>query len=105
MSSHQATNPFDLLGQSPQEVPAVTLPGRSAPALEIGWGEFRQSLGSSLAAIVRGPKSEKNFLSKSFFKDSWIDRRFPQRAVLAAALWHIAFLIFPTPQFSAPRHN
>jgi TonB family protein len=105
MSSHQATNPFDLLGQAPAEVFPVKLRGEAAPALEIGWGEFHQGIGSSIAAILRGPRASRNFLSASFFKDCWIERRIPRRAVIAAALWHIAFLIFPLPQFSAPRHN
>ena len=105
MSANQATNPFDLLGQTPQEVSPVELAGQSAPVLEIGWGEYRQSLASVLGALVRGPSAPRDSLSASFFRDSWIERRIPRRALIAAALWHLAFLALPLPQFSAPKRN
>ena len=105
MSANQATNPFDLLGQTPQAVFPVKLSGHSAPILEVGWGEYRQSLFSALAALFRGPSAPRDFLSATFFRDSWIERRIPRRALIAAALWHIAFLALPLPQFSGPGRN
>lgn len=105
MSTNQATNPFDLLGQAPEVAPPVKLSHGAAPTLEVGWGEFRQSLASILGALVLGPAAPRNFHGDHFFKDSWIERRIPRRAVIAAALWHIAFLALPLPQFSAPRRN
>ena len=105
MSANQATNPFDLLGQTPQEVSPVKLAGYSAPVLDVGWGEYRQSLASALAALIFGPSAPRDSLSASFFRDSWIERRVPRRALIAAALWHVAFLALPLPRFSAPRRN
>jgi len=105
MSANQASNPFDLLGQAPAAVAPVRLPGKSAPILEVGWGEYRQGLLSLIAALVTRPAAPRQFLSGGFFKDSWIERRLPRRALIAAALWHIAFLALPLPQFSAPRRN
>lgn len=105
MSANQATNPFDLLGQTPQAVLPVKLAGHSAPVLEVGWGEYRQSPFSVLAALVRGPSVPRDFRPSRFFRDSWIERRIPRRALIAAALWHIAFLALPLPQFSVPGRN
>jgi TonB family protein len=43
-------------------------------------------------------------LSASFFKDVWIERKLPRRAIFAAALWHFAFIALPFPQISGPKH-
>jgi TonB family protein len=106
MSSSQAINAFDLLGQA-ADVPArfARLPGAQEPQLHVGWGEFRQSLFSSLGILVGGPTAPRNFLSGGFFKDCWVERRIPRRPVIAALLWHIAFLTLPFPELpAAPRH-
>jgi len=47
----------------------------------------------------------RNLLSASFFRDVWIERRLPRRAIFAAALWHIAFIAMPLPQISGPKTN
>src|SRR5262249_56105965 len=36
--------------------------------------------------------------------DAWIERRFPRRAVAAAALWHLVLIVMPSPEISGPRH-
>jgi TonB family protein len=105
MSSEPSMNPFDLLGQTPPTVGSVSLQGSNLPKLDIGWGEFHQGLGSCIAALFTTPGASKNFLAAGFFKDSWIERPAPRRALVAAALWHIALLALPLPQFSAPRRN
>ena len=105
MSANQATNPFDLLGQTPQAVSPVKLSGHSAPVLEVAWGEYRQGFLSVVAALLSGPSASRDFLSGSFFRDSWIERRIPRRALIAAALWHIAFFALPFPQFAGPSRN
>jgi TonB family protein len=105
MSLDQAQNPFDLLGQTPPSAASVHLPGCTAPQLEVGWGEFRQSLASSVASIVGGPRVSKRFQSGKFFKDCWIESRIPRRAVIAAALWHFVFIVMPFPQLPALAHK
>jgi TonB family protein len=106
MSSNQAINAFDLLGQAHTPTRFVRLPGAQEPKLRVGWGEFRQSLLSSLGILVGGPSAPRKFLSGGFFKDCWVDRRVPRRAVVAACLWHLAFLALPFPDLpAAPRHN
>src|SRR5215469_7659192 len=98
MSTNQVINAFDLLGQAPEAAAPLRLPRGEAPTLEVGWGGFRQSLWSSIrSAVAFAPKS---FAGGDWFKDCWVERRFPQRAVLAAALWHVVFLTMPFPRVS-----
>ena len=105
MSSSQAIKAFDLLGQGEIPTRFARLPGAQEPQLHVGWGEFRQSLFSSLGILVGGPTAPRNFLGGGFFKDCWVERRIPRRAVVAALLWHIALLALPFPELpAAPRH-
>src|SRR6266705_5133045 len=69
------------------------------PKLAVPWGSFRQSLASSLGALVRRPVAPRAFLAGPYFRDCWVQRRVPTRAVLAAALWHLVFLVAPDPNF------
>jgi TonB family protein len=105
MSAFEANNPFDLLGQAPPSAPAVELHGSTEPQLELGWGQFHQGPASNFAELFRRAGLSRDFLTASFFRDSWIERRLPRRAIAAAALWHIAFLAMPFPQFSAAKRN
>src|SRR6266446_5703193 len=105
MSAFESNNPFDLLGQAPPPAPALELQGSNQPQLELGWGQFHQGVASNFAELFRRARSQKTFLVGSFFKDSWIERRIPRRAIVAAALWHIAFIVMPFPQLSVPKPN
>ncbi len=105
MSLGQASNAFNLLGQANKPAAAVRLPRGNGPVLEVAWGSFHQGIGSSLGAIFSRSSVPKNFLIDGFFKDNWIERRIPRRALIAAALWHFVFLIMPFPQLpAAARH-
>ena len=107
MSPGQATKAaFDLLGQAEKPTAPVRLRTGQGPKLEVGWGSFHQGIGSSISAVLTRAKVPKNFLAGSFFKDSWVERRIPRRAVVAAALWHIVFVVLPFPRLpAAPSHN
>jgi TonB family protein len=105
MSTHLAANAFDLLGQANPAPPSVHLPGKIEPQFEVSWGAFRQSFASSVAAAFTRTAEARKFLTTSFFKDAWVEKKFPRRAVAAAALWHLLFLVLPSPQFSAPQTN
>src|SRR5882724_5728990 len=105
MSAFEANNPFDLLGQAPAPAPALELHGSNEPQLELGWGQFHQGIASNFAELFRRARLSRNLLSASFFKDVWIERRLPRRAIFAAALWHIAFIAVPLPQISGPKTN
>jgi TonB family protein len=100
MSLSQANGALNLLGQAPVSVPLVAprLPaGAEGPRLSVAWGDFHQGVGSSVRALVaRG--GVKGFASAGFFKDCWIESRWPRRAIVAALLWHVAFLAMPFPK-------
>jgi len=97
--------PFDLLGLQPPSRPVRVPPG-AAPELSVPWGAFRQSLLSSFFILFGGPLAPKRFLPSMYFRDCWIERRTPRRAVAAAALWHVAFFAFPWPNLPvAPRRT
>ena len=106
MSTAFHVNPCDLLGQAELYPPHVFLPGEVQPKLEIAWGSFHQNFLSSVAATF-----QRNHLSKAVpltfvFRDCRVEWGFPRRAILAAALWHFAFVIFPWPDLPvASRHN
>jgi len=104
MSESQTHNAFDLLGQANAEPPAVHLPGADEPQLEISWGAFRQSFSSSLAGAFERSAESRKFLTASFFKDAWVEKRFPRRAIAAAALWHIVLFVLPKPDISGRQH-
>jgi len=104
MSAIQASNAFDLLGQSDAAPAPVHLPGAREPQFEIGWGAFRQSFSSSLSGAFERSVESRRFLSKSFFKDAWVEKRFPRRAVVAAALWHLLFIVMPKPDIAGQKH-
>ena len=104
MSERQSKNPFDLLGQANANPPAVHLSGAGEPQLEISWGAFRQSFSSSLSGAFERSAESRKFLRASFFKDAWIEKRFPRRAVAAAALWHLVLFVIPKPGLTAQKH-
>jgi TonB family protein len=105
MSLNQASNAFDLLGQAAIPAAPVRLQTGVEPKLQIAWGSFHQGIGSSLAVLFKRTSVPRDFLTDGFFKDSWVERRIPRRAVVAAALWHYVFLVMPSPQFpAAPTH-
>jgi hypothetical protein len=101
----QVGRALDLLGQAAKPAAPVRLRTGHEPKLDLAWGSFHQGIGSSIAAVLSRAKVPKNFLARSFFKDSWIERRIPVRAVIAAALWHFVFVLMPFPKFpAAARH-
>ncbi len=105
MSLNQASNAFDLLGQTEKPTAPVRLKTGEGPALEVSWGSFHQGIGSSLGVLLHKTSIPKYSRLGEFFKDSWVERRIPRRALVAAALWHFVFLILPFPQLpAAARH-
>lgn len=106
MSFGQASKPLNLFGQQPARPPRVAARAIRGPQLDIRWGSFHQSFGSSIRALLAGPSASKKFLNGEFFRDCWIEGRLPRAAVVAAALWHVLFLVIPWPQMPAhPRKN
>ena len=116
MSLGQVNSRYNLLGQGgaataarmapiPEAIPAPE-PMFVEPKLGIAWGDFHQGAASSLRALFSGPFGVRKFLAGDYFRDCWVERRVPKRAVLAAALWHVVFLIAPFSLLTAVvRHN
>jgi TonB family protein len=104
-------NAIDLFGQAPpppppprEEGPAERSRVPIVPKLEIPWGSFHQGTRRNFAALF-GPRAAKDFLSASPFRDSWCEGRLPKRAVIVAALWHLAILALPFSLFTAMPHR
>ncbi len=110
MEFQRIQNAIDLLGQAPpptpplDEGPPEQQPGGVEPKLEIAWGGFHQGFWSSVAALF-GPSGAKDFRDASAFRDSWVEGRVPKRAVVAAALWHAAFLALPFSLLTGMPHT
>jgi TonB family protein len=73
----------------------------NAPKLDLAWGSFHQGIGSSLRAIFTRSKVPTSSRAAGFFRDSWIERRIPRRALVAAALWHVVFIVMPSLRLPA----
>jgi TonB family protein len=114
MQFQSIQNAIDLLGPAPPPPPEHQSPdwrpsdqqltGKVEPKLDIAWGAFHQGFCSSVAALF-GPWASKDALKSSPFRDSWVEGRVPKRAVIAAALWHIAILALPISLFKAMPHR
>lgn len=122
MSLGQVNRGLNLLGQggaataarmapvSAQAPASAPVSGSEAlavePKLEIQWRDFQHSAASSLWTLLKWPLIPHRFLGVDYFRDCWVERRVPKRAVLAAALWHVFFLISPFSLLSTVvRHN
>jgi len=108
MQFQSIQNAIDLLPPPPPP-PDQALPenlgGTVEPKLEVAWGSFHQGFWSGVAAQF-GPRAGKDALDASPFRDSWVEGRIPKRAVVAAALWHVAILALPISLFTVmPRRN
>jgi TonB family protein len=102
----QVARALDLLGQASAPAAPVRLRTGHVPKLEIAWGSFHPGAASSAKTLLFETRAPKDFLGDNYFRDCWVQKRVPKRAVLAAALWHIVFVIFPFPQLPAiAKHN
>jgi TonB family protein len=97
----QVGRALDLLGQATEPAVPVRLESGVGPKLDVAWGSFHQGIGSSIAAVLTWTRVPKDFLDGSFFKECWVEREVPRRALLAAALWHIVFIVMPSPRLPA----
>src|SRR5437660_9708466 len=102
MSLNYASNALNLLGQATKPAASpVRLETGEGPKLEVAWGSFHQGIFSSIAAVLTWTRVPKDFLDGSFFKECWVERSSPRRAIFAAALWHIVFVVMPSPRLPA----
>jgi TonB family protein len=106
MSKRFQVDPFDLLGQAELYPPHIFLPGTVQPKLEIAWNSFHQNFFSGVPVFFQRARYSKAIPLTFVFRDCRVERSIPRRAIFAALLLHVAFVIFPWPQLPlAPRHN
>jgi TonB family protein len=105
MAFGQARAAFDLLGQTEKSSAPVRLAVGEGPKLDVAWGSFRHSLWSSLRATFFEPGIPRKLRRAGYFKDCCVEGRVPLRAIVAAALWHIFFVIAPFPKLPAVAHK
>src|SRR2546430_6187199 len=99
MSLNHISSSLNLLGQATKPAAkSVRLETGEGPKLDVAWGSFHQGIFSSIAAALTWTRVPKNFLDGSFFKECWVERRIPRRALVAAALWHVVFIVMPSPR-------
>jgi TonB family protein len=100
MSLNRVFQASDLLGPAIRPLAPARPRAIKPPKLDVAWGSFHQGIGSSLRAIFTRSKVSENFLSagSGFFKECWIERKIPRRALVAAALWHFVFILMPFPE-------
>jgi TonB family protein len=113
MSLGQVNSGYNLLGQgaatAARMAPIPTPPPEpviAEPKLDVPWGDFRQSFASSVRTLFSSPFKPGKFLGGDYFRDCWVERRMPWRAVVAAALLHVAFVLSPFSLLPTTlRHN
>jgi TonB family protein len=108
MSSAFHPNPFDLLGQTEMYVYPVHLSGTIQPKLEIAWNSFHSNFFTGIPVFFQRAKLDKDATPSGVFPDVTIERRIPFRAILAAALLHVAFFMLPWSDLAVtppPNHS
>ncbi len=89
--SQSSKSTLSLLQEPPPRVPQV--PSSFVPRLELLRAERWRNLSESLSALVTGPAPLKKFSGSPYFRDCWVAGRWPDRAFLASALSHAAFIM------------
>jgi len=69
----------------------------SAPRLALVKTATLEEFSSSLIALLRGPAPPRKFLGAPYFRDCWIDQRFPKYAFAAAIALQALLILFPPP--------
>lgn len=113
MSLGQVNRGLDILGLSSGAATAARMapicppaPKPVEPKLAIAWSDFHQGFFSSVRALLAWPWISGRFLGSDYLRDCWVERRIPKRAVVAAALWHVVFLVSPVSLLNTViRHN
>ncbi len=70
---------------------------RDTPQLGVVRAEWLEQFVSSVTVLLRGPVSPKKFLGEPYFRDCWIDQRFPRMAFATAIACQMLLVLFPPP--------
>ena len=68
-----------------------------APELTVGRTGTLEGFSSSLAALVRGPSAPRGFNGGAYFRNCWIEQKFPKYAFVAAIILQALLILFPPP--------
>jgi TonB family protein len=72
-------------------------PELPAPRLALVKTGTLKEFSSSLIALLRGPAAPRKFLGDPYFRNCWIDQRFPKYAFAAAIALQALLILFPPP--------
>ncbi len=72
-------------------------PELPAPRLALVKTATLKEFFSSLIALLRGPAPPRKFLGDPYFRDCWIDQRFPKYAFALAIVIQALLILFPPP--------
>ena len=84
-------------------VPFHSSPEMPAPRLALKRAGTLHEFFSSLAALVKGPAAPKRFTGAHYFRDCWVDQRFPKSAFAAAIILQVLLVLFPPPIWNIRR--
>jgi TonB family protein len=59
-------------------------------------GAFKE-FSSSLSALLRGPAAPKKFLGGEYFRNCWIEQKFPKYAFAFATVLQVLVILYPPP--------
>jgi TonB family protein len=85
---HERTDPAISFDSSP-ELPAPQFALEKTGALK--------GFSSSLSALFRGPAAPKHFLGGEYFRNCWIEQRFPKYAFALATVLQVLAILYPPP--------
>ena len=79
---------------------AVPIAPSRVPRLALQKTGWRAQFISSLKVLVREPAPPKKLLDGIYFRDCWIDSRFPKQGFAVAVALQILLIVFPPPIWS-----
>lgn len=80
----------------PVSAPVSFEPSR-APQLAVQKAGWLAQFASSLRVMVREPAAPKKFSGDPYFRNCWIDARFPKQGFAAAIALQVLLILFPPP--------
>ena len=81
-----------------KERPAgVHTKGPRAPRLALEKTGWLNQFASSALVLVRGPVPPRKFLGAPYFRDCWIEQRFPRLPFASAIVLQVLLILFPPP--------
>ena len=83
------------------EASAKPRPKPRVPKLDVSWETRGHAFAGSLWAVMKGPKAPKEFRGDPYFRDCYVNRPIPKKAMLASSLWYVVLFLIPIPVWDA----